>query len=77
MKEASSSDQQRELVRTWDAAGRELERLRRERLRGKPYDWREVDALLQMVNFTDLPSRPSSGLVEMQRWFRKARGEEQ
>ena len=67
-----SREEQRALVRQMDAAGRELERMRFQALRGKPYDWREVDALLALGEGYDGPPRLTSGLVEMQRWFMKA-----
>jgi len=64
-----SREEQRKLVRQWDDAGRELERMRRETLRGMPYNWEDVDALLQLGDDCDGPPRLSSGLVEMQRVF--------
>ena len=70
-----TKDQQRELVQCWSRAGRELERLRRENLRGLQYHWEDVDALLALGDSYDGPPRLTSGLVEMQRWFmRAARG---
>jgi hypothetical protein len=65
-------EQQREIVRLWDTAGPELERIRREALRGLPYRWKDVDALLEMASHYDGPPRLTSGLVEMQRLFMKA-----
>lgn len=65
-------DQQKELVITWNTAGPELERIRRESLRGKAYCYEEVDALLSLGDNLKLPPRTSSGLVEMQRVFMKA-----
>jgi len=41
-------EEQRALVRQWKETGRMLEQLRDEKLRGKPYDWEEVDALLSL-----------------------------
>ena len=65
-----SMEEQRELVRQREETGRELCRLRREALRGLPYNWEDVDALLSLCDgFVEMPSRKSSGLVEMQRWF--------
>ena len=64
-------EQQRYLVRLWAKTGRELERIRREELRGLPYKWEDVDDLLQMGDSYDGPPRVTSGLVEMQRWFMK------
>lgn len=57
-------------VEQWKVAGPALERIRREELRNWKYDWRVVDALLDMGARLKV-SRPSSGLVEMQYWFRK------
>lgn len=68
-----SRDQQRDLVRIWDTTGPELERLRRQALRGLPYRWEDVDAVLAMAHGYDGPQRRSSGLVEMQRLFMKGR----
>lgn len=68
-----SRSQQRDLVRKWDTTGPELERLRRQALRGLPYRWEDVDAVLAMANGYDGPPRRSSGLVEMQRLFMKGR----
>ena len=59
------------LVRQMDVTGRELARIRREALRGMPYNWADVDALLELGDRYDGPPRLTSGLVEMQRWFMK------
>lgn len=67
-----STEQQRHLVRIWQTAGPELERIRREELRGLPYKWKDVDTLLDMGDYYDGPPRLTSGLVEMQRLFMKA-----
>lgn len=64
-----TNEEQRELARRWKETGRELERIRREALRGMPYNWRHVDALLQLAETYDGPPRTTSGLVEMQRIF--------
>ena len=66
-----SREEQRQLVRQWEETGRELDAMRREALRDKPYDWKEVDALLQLAEHYDGPPRLTSGLVEMQRLFMK------
>lgn len=60
------------LVRQWVNTGRELERIRRDALRGMPYNWQEVDALLALADEYDSPQRNSSGLIEMQRLFMTA-----
>ncbi len=62
-------EEQRQLVRLRDETARVLDRMRREALRGMPYRWEEVDALLQLAEHYDGPPRTDSGLVEMQRWF--------
>ena len=67
-------DEQRDLVRQWETTGRELERIRRDALRGMKYNWADVDTLLELGDHCDIPPRTTSGLVEMQRWFMKARG---
>ena len=67
-----TKEQQRHLVRIWQTAGPELERIRREELRGLPYNWADVDTLLDMGEYYDGPPRLTSGLVEMQRLFMKA-----
>ena len=64
-------EEQRALVKQWKATGEELDRMRRERLRGMPWDWRAVDALLVLGE--GQPSRTSSGLEEQQRLFMKLR----
>lgn len=63
-------EEQRNVVRQWEATGRELERIRRDALRGMAYNWADVDALLEMGDRYDGPPRVTSGLIEMLRWFR-------
>ncbi len=67
-----SLDEQRLLVRMRKEGEKEIERLRRDRLRNMPYCWEDVDTLLELGDLAQLPPRTSSGLVEMQR---KLRGE--
>ncbi|MBL7647021.1 MAG: hypothetical protein JNK74_12615 [Candidatus Hydrogenedentes bacterium] len=75
-------EEQRALVRQWKETGRMLEQLRDEKLRGKPYDWEEVDALLSLGESYYGPPRLTSGLQEQQRlfmklapdWYKKLRG---
>jgi hypothetical protein len=75
-------EEQRLLVKQWEETGRILEQLRDEKLRGKPYDWEEVDALLSLAENYDGPPRLTSGLQEQQRlfmklapdWYKKLRG---
>ena len=64
--------EQRRLVQQWEETGRELERIRREALKGMPYNWEDVDALLALGD--NLPPRENDGggLLEMQRYFMKA-----
>jgi hypothetical protein len=64
-----STEQQRQLVRTWQNAGTELEIMRREHLRDLAYCWEDVDALLELGDLYKGPPRETSGLVEMQKWF--------
>jgi hypothetical protein len=66
-----TKEQQRYLVKLWDTTGPLLERIRREELRDLPYDWRDVDTLLELGDYYDGPPRTTSGLVEMQKWFMK------
>lgn len=68
----SNPEEQRLRIRQWKAAGARLEQLRREKLRGMPYNWEEAMALLELGR--DIPPRPDNGqgLVAMQRIFRKA-----
>ena len=78
-----TKDEQRKLVRQWEETGKELQRLRDDALRGKPYDWREVDTLLSLGDTYDGPPRLTSGLMEMQavfmkaapKWYLEARGD--
>ena len=67
--------QERKLVATWARAGKELERIRCEELRVFDYSkhMKEVDALLELA-CAHRQERTTSGLVEQQRWFKKARG---
>ena len=66
-----TQEEQRALVRQWEKTGRELDRIRREALRGLPYNWEDVDALLELGDCYDGPPRLDSGLVDMQYWFMK------
>ena len=65
-------EEQRQLVQQWDETGQELERIREDALRDKPYNWKEVDDLLSLGESYDGPPRLSSGLEEMQAVFLKA-----
>lgn len=58
-------EQYRAYARQWEETGRELERIRWEALRDRPYDEAEVNAVLEMGDPWQ-GSRTSSGLVRMQ-----------
>ena len=65
----------RRWVQAWRQAGVDLERIRREELRrldGK----RAIELLCGPADYRRAPraARPTSGLVEQQRWFKKAAG---
>lgn len=64
--------QVREYVQRWGRVGPELEAIRREELTrfDQASNWRLVDALLE-AGLRFARPRTTSGLVEMQRWFRK------
>jgi len=65
----------RRWVETWKLAGVDLERIRRQELR--ELDTRKTLALLcGPADYTCPPRapKPTSGLVEQQRWFSKAAG---
>jgi hypothetical protein len=67
-----TQEEQKILIRQWDVTGPLLEKIRREALQGKEYNWKEVDTLLSLGDHLDLPPRTSEGIVEMQRIFMKA-----
>jgi len=83
MKSASLQDwtpeqvaQGRRWVQAWEQAGPAMEKLRREELR--KLDARQAIALLCGPADYRTPPRapkPTSGLVEQQRWFMKARSD--
>ena len=62
-------------VQTWKETGPELERLRREDLRRLDVD-RAIALLCGPADYTVPPRapKPTSGLIEQQRWFMKAAG---
>lgn len=64
--------EQRDLVQKWEETGKLLEKMRRESLVNLKYDGEAVDALLDIGAQSKLPSRTTSGLIEMQRLFKKA-----
>ena len=61
-------------IRAWATAGPELERLRREELRRLDPQC-SIELLCGPADYTVAPRapKPTSGLVEQQRWFMKAR----
>lgn len=64
----------RRWVKTWEEAGPHLEAVRRQDIQRT--DTLEALAILESAfnhATRSLPPRPSSGLVEMQRWFAKLR----
>jgi hypothetical protein len=60
----------RQWVATWRRAGSALEQIRRAELRA--LDGRRAIALLCGSSPSPRPLRPTSGLVEQQRWFQRA-----
>jgi hypothetical protein len=69
--------QGRRWVQAWREAGAEMERLRRKELRSLDA-YRAIAALCGPADYRVAPRapRPTSGLVEQQRWFMKAAGRE-
>jgi hypothetical protein len=66
----------RRWVETWKLAGEDLERIHRKELRELD-TYRAIELLCGFADYT-LPPRapkPTSGLVEQQRWFMKAHHE--
>jgi len=68
-----TTQEQRELLRRRREGYEIAERLRYRQLRGMPYRWEDVDALLELGDLADLPPRTSSGLIEMQRRLHQGR----
>ena len=64
-----SIEEQRALVKRWDALGPELDRIRRDALRGMSFDPKAVEELLSLGEGYDGPPRFAEGMVEMQRLF--------
>lgn len=58
----------RQWMEQWKRAAPALEEVRRKELRSRGYDFRSADMLLEMGDLHGR-SRPTSGLVEMQKWF--------
>ena len=66
-----SEEEQRQLVRQWEETDKKLTAIRLAALRDMPYNWEDVVELLQMGDNYDGPPRLTSGLVELQRIFKK------
>jgi hypothetical protein len=64
--------QGRAWIRAWRSASEKLERIRRQELRAVD-TYRALEQLSGAPGPV-LPARPSSGLVEQQRWFMRATG---
>jgi hypothetical protein len=64
----------REYVQNWKRVGALLERIRIRELRSPDYgkDWRIIDGLCELAMYHRRP-RLTSGLIEQQRLFAKAR----
>ncbi len=64
-------------VAAWENAGRELERVRREELVNMDIQ-KAIAALCGPADYTVSPRapKPTSGLIEQQRWFMKFAGRE-
>jgi hypothetical protein len=60
----------RQWMEQWKRAAPALEEVRRKELRSRGYDFRSADTLLEMGDLHGR-SRPTSGMVEMQRLFLK------
>ena len=60
-------------VETWKLAGEDLERIHRKELRELD-GYRAIELLCGPADYTNPPRapKPTSGLVEQQRWFMKA-----
>ena len=67
-----TSRQQKAIVDQWKQAERELLAVRQRELAEWEYSWEIVDALLE-IGARHAESKPTSGLVEMQRLFGKLR----
>lgn len=68
-------EQGKRWVQAWKEAGEAMERLRRNELR-RLDGYRAIALLCGPANYTVPPRapKPTSGLIEQQRWFRKAAG---
>ena len=66
-----TKDEQRAYLRLQKKGYEILEQIKAEELRGKPYNFEEVDAVLSLADHYDGPPRLTSGLVEMQKRLMK------
>ncbi len=71
MKRSREKTKMKRIIDIWKQAGSELEEIRRQKLRGLPYRFSEVNTLLELSSSHNGPLRTTSGLVEMQRIFMK------
>jgi hypothetical protein len=64
-------------VETWRLAGQDLERIRRKEIRELD-TYKTISLLCKSADYTRPPyaPKPWSGLIEQQRWFKKAAGRE-
>ena len=63
-----TKEQKKALVMQWKKAAPELQKIKDKELSESAYDWRIVDALLE-IGASSGKSLKTSGLVEMQRLF--------
>lgn len=63
-----TKEQMKALVNQWKSASHELQKIKDSELSELKYDWKTVDALLEIGAKTK-KSLKTSGLVEMQRLF--------
>jgi len=63
--------QQKIIVEQWKRATPALQAARDDELRTASYDWKKVDALLDIGAQAPAKKEGSNGLVEMQKWFMK------
>lgn len=72
----SETNDNREYVERWKRVGPQLRKIEHEELRAFRFDeqWELVDGLLQFAfDQPDLPERTTTGLVDQQQWFARAR----
>lgn len=74
MKPNAKDERLAEWVKTWQSAGAELEKIRREKIRNEP----TAQAILAFADasrsaLANNRLRATSGLIEMQKWFKLLR----